>query len=96
MLEGRYESFYTETSLRRAVLLHLAGPEVQTVFKTLSGTGDDYATALAKLTEYFEPKKNIPFERHLFRQAAQGPTENMNSFVARLRSLESLAIIMTM
>ena len=77
----------TDKKQRRAVLLHLAGPEVQTVFETLSGTGDDYATALAKLTEYFEPKKNIPFERHLFRQAAQGPTENMDSYVTRLRSL---------
>ena len=72
---------------RRAVLLHLAGPEVQTVFETLSETGDDYATALAKLTEYFEPKKNIPFERHLFCQAAQVPTENMYSYVTHLRSL---------
>ena len=53
VLEGRYELFYTETLLRRAVLLHLAGPEVQTVFETLSGTGDDYASALAKLTHYF-------------------------------------------
>ena len=77
----------TDKKQRRAVLLHLEGPEVQIVFETLSETGDDYATALAKLTEYFEPKKNIPFERHLFRQAAQGPTENMDSYVTRLRSL---------
>ena len=42
---------------------------------------------LAKLTEYFEPKKNIPFERHRFRQAAQKRTENMDSYVTRLRSL---------
>ena len=77
----------TEKKQRRAVLLHLAGPEVQTVFETLSGTGDDYDTALAKLTEYFEPKKNIPFERHVFRQAVQGPNENIDSYVTRLRSL---------
>ena len=53
----------TDKKQRGAVLLHLAGPEVQRVFETLSGTGDDHATALAKLTEYFEPKKNIPFVR---------------------------------
>ena len=68
-------------------MLHLAGPEVRTGFETLSATGDDYDTALAKLTEYFEPKKNIPFERHVFRQAAQGPNENIDSYVTRLRSL---------
>ena len=77
----------TDKKQRRDVLLHLEGPKVQTVFETLSGTGDGYATALAKLTEYFEPKKNIPFERHLFRQAAQGPTENMDSCATRLRNL---------
>jgi len=44
---------------KRAVLLHLAGVEVQTIFETLSDTGTDYDAALAKLTEYFESKKNI-------------------------------------
>ena len=77
----------TEKKQKRAVLLHLAGAEVQTVFETLSDTGEDYDTALAKLTEYFEPKKNIPFERHAFRQAAQGPTESIDAYVTRLRSL---------
>lgn len=48
-----------------AVLLHLAGTEVQTVFKTLRNTEEDYDTALVKLNEYFE-LKNIPFERHAF------------------------------
>ena len=61
----------TEKNQKRAVLLHLAGVEVQTIFETLSDTGTDYDTALAKLNEYFEPKKNIPFERHAFRQATQ-------------------------
>lgn len=77
----------TEKKQKRAVLLHLAGADVQTVFATLSDTGEDYDTALAKLTEYFEPKKNIPFERHAFRQAAQGPTESIDAYVTRLRSL---------
>ena len=77
----------TEKKEKRAVLLHLAGAEVQTVFETLSDTGEDHDTALAKLTEYIEPKKNIPFERHAFRQAAQGPTESIEAYVTRLRSL---------
>lgn len=54
----------TEKKQRRAVLLHLAGPGVQTVFETLSGTGEDYDMALVKLTEYFE-LRNIPFERRV-------------------------------
>ena len=59
----------TDKKRQRALLLHLAGPEVQEVFETLTETGDDYDTALAKLDAYFKPQKNIPFERHTFRQA---------------------------
>ena len=36
----------TDKKQRRAVLLHLAGTEVQTVFETLSGTGADYEDTL--------------------------------------------------
>ena len=55
----------TDKKQKRAVLLHLAGAEVQTIFETLNDTGEDYDAALAKLNEYFVPKKNIPFERHI-------------------------------
>ena len=82
-----FASNITEKKQKRAVLLHLAGVEVQTIFETLSDTGTDYDTALAKLNEYFEPKKNIPFERHAFRQAAQESHESIDAYVTRLRSL---------
>ena len=49
----------TDSARKRAVLLHLAGLEVQDIFLTLTDTGVTYETALAKLTEYFTPKKNI-------------------------------------
>ena len=56
---------------KRALLLYLAGPAVERIFETLPDTGDDddYKTAEAKLTEYFAPKRNPMYERHLFRQA---------------------------
>lgn len=72
---------------KRALLLHLAGPGVQEIFETLEDTGESYETALEKLTAYFEPRKNIPFERHVFRQEAQGPTESIDTFVTRLKKL---------
>ena len=49
---------------KRALLLHLSGPTVQKVFKSLSDTGDDYDTAKAKLNAHFSPKKNIRYERY--------------------------------
>ena len=70
-----------------AVLLHLAGAEVQTIFETLSDTGEDYNAALAKLNEYFVPKKNVPFERHTYLQAIQEPTIGFDAYVTCLRGL---------
>ena len=72
---------------QRAMLLYLAGPEVQEVFETLTDTGDDYDTVLEKLDAYFKPQKNVPFEHHTFRQAAQDPSETMNAYVTRLKRL---------
>ena len=67
-------SFKTTLQKRNnsGLLLHLAGSEVQIIFETLSDTGEDYPTALAKLTTYmyFKLRKNIPFERHAFQATA--------------------------
>jgi hypothetical protein len=43
---------------------------VETIFATLSDTGEenDFDKAVEKLTEYFALKKNILYERHIFRQ----------------------------
>ncbi|XP_028414242.1 uncharacterized protein K02A2.6-like [Dendronephthya gigantea] len=72
---------------KRAILLHLAGADVQEIFETLPDTGEDYKTALEKLNQHFNPCKNIAFERHVFRQATQRPDESIDAFVTRLRTL---------
>ncbi|CAB3993335.1 Transposon Tf2-9 poly [Paramuricea clavata] len=72
---------------KRAILLHLAGAEVQEIFETLPDTGEDYKTALEKLNAHFNSCKNIAFERHVFRQATQRAGESMDAFVTRLRTL---------
>ena len=76
----------TDQKQKRAVLLHLAGPDVQEIFETLHNTGEDYKTALEKRNEYFQPKRNIPYERHVFRQISQQTDESMDVFVTRLRT----------
>ena len=60
----------TDKKQQRAVLLHLAGPEVQDIFETLEDTGNDLDTAITKLTAYFQPQK-----KHSVR-AAQFSTNN--------------------
>ena len=44
---------------KRALLLHLSGPTVQKVFKGLPDTGDDYDTAVEKLTHISLRKKTF-------------------------------------
>ena len=39
----------------------------------------------ALLDDYFVPKANVPFERHLFRQIVQESEETVDQFVCRLR-----------
>ena len=72
---------------KRSLLLHVAGMEVQEVYFTLVGE-DTIATfqdTLKVLDDYFIPKANVPFERHLFRQIAQENSETVDQFVCRLR-----------
>ena len=69
------------------MLLYQAGPETQDIFDTLTETGTDYATAKAKLDEYFSPKKNVNYEVFRFRQATQQPTESVEQFATPLRKL---------
>lgn len=77
----------TDDKQKRALLLYQAGQQTQEVFETLSDTGEDYKTALAKLDEYFLPKKNVDYETFQFRQAAQKSDETVDQFVTRLRKL---------
>ena len=75
----------TDKKQQRAVFLHLAGPEVQDIFETLEDTGTDLDTVLTKLTAYFEPHKNIPFERHNFQQTNQLQGETIEQYAIRLK-----------
>ena len=57
------------------------------VFDTLSDTGDDYDTAVKKLTEYFAQKKCTEYEVFKFRQSSQEQSETIDTFHTRLRKL---------
>ena len=72
---------------RRALLLHLAGTDVQDIFSTLPNTGDakDYKTAVDALNAYFIPQVDTMYARHCFRQLTQAPGETIRQFTTRLR-----------
>ncbi|XP_011871267.1 PREDICTED: uncharacterized protein LOC105563875, partial [Vollenhovia emeryi] len=75
-------------------LLHLGGPQLQEVIFNLPGALDEpeddgktdkFETLTSKLEEYFSPKRNSTFERHLFRNISPGEGEDVNKFLLRLR-----------
>jgi len=73
---------------KKALLLHLAGFDVQDIFETLEepvGDGDEYVEAATVLDNYFQPRTNVPYERHVFRQLQQRDAESVDQFVTRLR-----------
>ena len=79
----------TSAAQKKALLLHLAGPDVQDIFDTLPVPAvdeqhDEYAVALAALDQYFQPRVNVPYERHLFRQLRQESHESVSQFATRL------------
>ena len=77
----------TRDEQKRALLLHVSGEEVQDLFETLTDTGTAYAHAIDKLNEYFAPKKNIAFERHVIRQSKQEEDDSVDNFIVRLSKM---------
>ena len=80
---------FTDDKQKRALLLHSAGKSVQDIFFTIGNTGKDYKTAMKNITDYFEPKKNVPYECHVFQSTAQNLGETMDKYVTRLKMLDS-------
>ncbi|KAL7648278.1 UNVERIFIED_CONTAM: hypothetical protein RMT77_000184 [Armadillidium vulgare] len=73
---------------QKAMLLHVAGTEVQEVYATMSMSDDDsYSAILTALDSKFSPKVSIRYERFLFRKALQESNESTDAYVTRLRKL---------
>ena len=86
-----------EAKQKKALLLHCAGVDVQEIFEALDNseagvsskvrkTDDEYEIALKILDEYFSPKANVPYERHVFRQMKQEDGETVDQFVVKLKN----------
>ena len=77
----------TKDEQKRALLLHISGSEVQDNFETFEDQNTTYDDALTKLSAYFEPKKNISYERHVFHKSKQSADETIGNYVVRLSKL---------
>ena len=82
----RFEYFLSASGIKndeqkKALLLHIAGEEIQDIYETLDDydANDSYTDVKGMLEEYFKPKKNVSYERHLFRQANQEHGETVDN-----------------
>ena len=60
----------TNEGQKVTLLLHSGGIELQEIYYTLVSEDQDtsFNVCVAVLDNYFTPKVNVPFERHVFRQ----------------------------
>ncbi|XP_043211661.1 uncharacterized protein LOC122376055 isoform X3 [Amphibalanus amphitrite] len=80
----------TSESRKIALLLHVGGVDLQEVFHSVVDASVKVET-LQQLYEVFDqqflPKRNVIYERHVFRKEAQRPGETIDVFATRLRGL---------
>ncbi|VEN55440.1 unnamed protein product, partial [Callosobruchus maculatus] len=83
----------TDAVKKRNKLLHLGGSQLQEVAYSIgaieaynSDENDDvFKTIVDKLSEYFSPKQNSTFERHIFRSIKKEEDESFNKFLLKVR-----------
>ena len=79
----------TDSGQKHSLLLHFAGPAVQDIFETLTepdpAVEDRFDRTVAMLDAHFKVDKNVPFERHRFRQMTPNAGETSDQFISRLR-----------
>ena len=59
--------------------------EVQDIFRIMFDKGTKYDNALAKLDDYFTPRKDVPWERLQFRRTVPLRNETVSNYVIRLK-----------
>ena len=71
-----------EVSSAFTKLLHIADPDIQNIFETLTHTGTEYQHAL---NTCFYIKKSILFERSVIHKTTQQKSESIKQVVTKLR-----------
>ena len=64
---------------KRALILHCAGEDIQEIVETFNDPVDTYERLVQALDNYFLPKQDKRYERHIFRQFKRfAETQNKN------------------
>ena len=64
-----------------SMLFHCGGMQLQDIYFALKGDLSKYDDAEKALTQYFQPSINVPFERHVFRNASQRDDKTIEQFI---------------
>ena len=75
----------TNAAQKRALLLHMAGKEVKEIYRSLAKSEDTYEEVIEKLDDYFKPKKNLSYERYVFKKSKQNADEDTATYITKLR-----------
>ena len=80
---------------RRAILLHLARPDVQEIFTTSTETGDatDYNRAVEALNAYFVPQVNSAFARQTFHRSRRNQVRPFNNLPHVYKKKQKIVIL---
>ena len=91
----------TQAGRKKSQLLHLAGLDLQDIFKDLVDPGsintmtdDVYKIFARKLNAHFRVDDNVPYERHVFRHMVPLTEESPDKFLVRLRNRQDIVILM--
>ena len=79
-----------ESAIQAATLKTVMGKQCRQILSHLELSEDnskDPSAILARLESYFEPPRNILYERFLFHAAKQQPSETVDQYIIRLRRL---------
>ena len=90
----------TQAGRKKLQLLHLAGLEVQDIFKDLvdpgpinATTDDVYKVCIWKRDAHFRADDSVPYERHVFRHMAPLSGESADKFLVRLKNRQDIVIL---
>ena len=68
------------------LLLHIAGPEIRELYKTLSPEEETFKSTLEALEKHFTPQINIRYERSIFNSLKFKENETVDMFSIRLKT----------
>ena len=79
----------TDEKQKKSLLLFLVGPKVNDIYKLSANDADNYDAVVTNITNYLTPKKNLAFERYMFKKMERNHDEQIADYILRLRKVST-------